>query len=1077
MKTPVSVFTSHDPPDLSKSIFQDANDNLQSKPGGHMVRGEVTRKEVDFPDDFADLTSSLSTNQALAYGIPDVDHAPIATREKAGPGELSRTREHFQWPESAAIMMLDYDVRPGTVPLSRDQLVAILVSVCPQIADCAKVVTDSASSHIISTVTGEILRGDGGKRVYLLVANGQDIPRAGQVLAKRLVNAGHGYIRTSGAGTMLLRTVVDTSVWQPERLDFAAGAHCGPGLVQLRPDPTCYPGGLLDTETALPPLTQEEEQRLAQVIADLKAASQDEAAAVRAAWVEDYVDKQQQRAGQALTEEEKKQIRERMGQAASTLELPDEFVLHHKGGTVTVGEVLADLPRWDGTTFCDPFEPGYHGGEQLAKLIVRSEKPPYINSFAHGGITYRFATQSSTPQPPPPTPPANFETLKQRVLAIPADGDPDKLDADLEPILKQMLTLGASAQDRVLDVIHNHLGIKMGPLKSQLRKIQGSTKAQKQASHKQASSGQNRTSVCCNQGLSVFCDELKVHLRHPVFQDLFINSTLTKNVTRVTKSKLIHYAFGSDELANLAFFRLSKIPVDFVAINIDTGDITPCEPPQRHLKATLSTPENFWPFVHHWCDRPVLLPDGTVLKPGYQEINGQGYYGNFTTPFQEMPADEAMAVLMETLSEVPFRSLADFANAMALRFTCSMQLWMGPMITPLFCCVARERGTGKTTALVLSTIVTQTALFTLSPNVDQAELEKRIATSVRNGEHVIILDNMDDIEMGSYIEGYITEPGFLSRLLGKNEVIQSEMRPLLCVNFNLTNKNKVSDANASRMLLIELDTSGSAVSRTFRNRYLLDDIKQDTGGIRTREINATLSLILPWIRAGAPIKQDIQSRFPKWTDMMSGLLHFLGIAYFMANRKRIEILQDPKDLSWGPVLHGLYAQFQGTPFRANQVVDWHRRLRELCGSEFDMVFPVSNEPEKDASLIGRTLSVASTWRTHGGFQYRCIATRSDGVANRYQIERKECTESRGSQGCDLPPLDADETNNSLQDNGFLDSLCDVQRIEDESILREEEEKTYNNDETDTCCFSDSIQTYNPPKTPIPLWAMDDYKGI
>ncbi|HSG58351.1 MAG TPA: hypothetical protein VLA06_02385, partial [Woeseiaceae bacterium] len=112
----------------------------------------------------------------------------------------------------------------------------------------------SASSHIHDRATGDDLTGLRGQRLYMLVAEAGDIPRAGAALVDRLWAAGLGRIVASAAGSALERCPVDASVWQPERLDFAAGAVCGPGLAQRRGVPRLIPGGVevVDTRSVLP---------------------------------------------------------------------------------------------------------------------------------------------------------------------------------------------------------------------------------------------------------------------------------------------------------------------------------------------------------------------------------------------------------------------------------------------------------------------------------------------------------------------------------------------------------------------------------------------------------------------------------------------------------------------------------------------------------------------------------------------------------------------------------------------------------------------------------------------------------
>ncbi|PKN28128.1 MAG: hypothetical protein CVU65_00165 [Deltaproteobacteria bacterium HGW-Deltaproteobacteria-22] len=461
MRVPISVFTSHEPPRLTKSITLE-NDQLVILPGGNLWNGEVKRVEADFPHGFIELLIQLLINQACGYGVPNVDEAHVTTRENVGPGDLARIRENFRFLAGLAIMMIDFDIRPGTMPLTREELVGLLVSVCPEIADCALVVTDSASTFIVNEKTGEVLKGEGGKRVYLVAKNGQDIPRAGQLLFDRLVLAGHGYIQVTKAGTMLLRTSIDGSVWQPERLDFAAGAACGKGLVQLRPAPTVKDGSVLDTVTALTALTPEEDERLKEIVAALKADAQDEADAVRAAWIEDRIQKDGQRAGRPQSPEEAQHMRDRLGVAAATHVLPDEFVLHGQAGEVTVGELLGDQEKWNGKTFSDPLEPDYHGGERLAQFIVKPGKPPYIWSFAHGGLTYTFTSIPTTSLPAPmaskasAAPSPTEKELIDQLLAIPTDTPSDQLPKVLQSFAYELVRANPVMIKKVLKAGAKH---------------------------------------------------------------------------------------------------------------------------------------------------------------------------------------------------------------------------------------------------------------------------------------------------------------------------------------------------------------------------------------------------------------------------------------------------------------------------------------------------------------------------------------------------------------------------------------------------------------------------------------------
>ena len=127
--------------------------------------------------------------------------------------------------------MLDGDSPPGKPPLSKDEWLTCLYEACPDLAKVARLWRASTTSYIYDK-SGNELRGLTGQRLYVGVVDGADIPRAGEVLFKRLWLKGHGRIEISKSGAFLKRAPVDAAVFSPERLDFVAGAVCRDGLRQ-----------------------------------------------------------------------------------------------------------------------------------------------------------------------------------------------------------------------------------------------------------------------------------------------------------------------------------------------------------------------------------------------------------------------------------------------------------------------------------------------------------------------------------------------------------------------------------------------------------------------------------------------------------------------------------------------------------------------------------------------------------------------------------------------------------------------------------------------------------------------------
>jgi hypothetical protein len=207
-----------------------------------MKAGTARTREMNLYE-FLEYLPTLKDSQAIGHGICGYDKINIVTSGafKNKPGTIPRTKKYFHYPKGPALAMIDYDSDEGQPELSYHDVIDIIVSVCPRFAATPKVLTYSTSSCIYKD--GVEIRGKGaGFHLYFLVENGEDLERFKDVLFQRLWLAGHGYIKISRSGALLPRTIFDTAVFSPERLDFVAGARLLGGLEQRRPDPIYIPG-------------------------------------------------------------------------------------------------------------------------------------------------------------------------------------------------------------------------------------------------------------------------------------------------------------------------------------------------------------------------------------------------------------------------------------------------------------------------------------------------------------------------------------------------------------------------------------------------------------------------------------------------------------------------------------------------------------------------------------------------------------------------------------------------------------------------------------------------------------------
>jgi hypothetical protein len=255
----------------------------------------------------------------------------------------------------------------------------------------------SASSWIKNSQTGAWLNQLRGQRLYLMVADGRDIPRAGQVLVARLWLAGHGYMRVSAAGSLLSRTSVDATVWQPSRLDFAAGAQCEGPLFQERGEPRLFAGAMkrVDTASALPDLSAHEAKVSQHLQDEARKERADAAAEAKVAWLERHANKI---AGPKATADQLEAAKRQAQAALETQTLAGGFIVQVKIEDrikeVSVEEILDAPERFDGLLTRDALEPDYDGGRIVGKLFLGGPVKR-LHSFAHGGMTYRLERTKS----------------------------------------------------------------------------------------------------------------------------------------------------------------------------------------------------------------------------------------------------------------------------------------------------------------------------------------------------------------------------------------------------------------------------------------------------------------------------------------------------------------------------------------------------------------------------------------------------------------------------------------------------------------------------------------------------------
>lgn len=382
---------------VTKQLSLGADGSIEkTSTAAKLYEGSITRLACN-PGEFIKVLQDVGPNDCLSYGLPINERATKVTTsakfEQAGrPDDLMpRTAAAMKWSSGPGILMVDFD--PEETVLTPEELREALYLCCPPLRDTAHAWATSTSSCLFNAKTKDEVRGIRGQRVYMFVADAADIPRAAKVLGKRAWLNGYGYIKISKTGSLLLRCIVDESVFQTNRIDYCAPPICESPLMQKKPKPELHgdPLLVLDTRAALPDLAPDEESRYELLVKAAKDARAADAKVVREQYIEaradEYVAKGMETAAAVMM----------ITQSLEGQVLGADFVLRSEDGIeVTVGEILGDRARWQGKNFCDPIEPDYHDDDRIARAYLNGPGRPIISSFAHGGCTYYLSHATET---------------------------------------------------------------------------------------------------------------------------------------------------------------------------------------------------------------------------------------------------------------------------------------------------------------------------------------------------------------------------------------------------------------------------------------------------------------------------------------------------------------------------------------------------------------------------------------------------------------------------------------------------------------------------------------------------------
>jgi hypothetical protein len=345
----------------SKRLVPDVQGRPIKDPAHHLgiSAGRMEHVSVQGLLGLQELLSGIKHNQALVHGIPkestpgSVYCLVLAEQFSGAPGTIARTLDCLGYPAGVRLIMLDYDPEPEAPHrlTSAGELITRLSTIWPAFSEVGWLATTSTSSAIKAKKTHQWLRPPDGMHVYLLVTG--DVIRWRDIATVKLWLAEEGYCklalanRHTGVASILMRALIDLTVFSPERLDYVAGAEIKRApFYQDRPAPELQSGLVLDLDR-LPDVTEDERQAASAMMSQHRQ---------RIAPEQRRLVREQIMREPVVVDNVEDEVNTRLERAERGELAADHLLYFDNGSTCTAGTLTA---AHDKKRLSDPLEPDY----------------------------------------------------------------------------------------------------------------------------------------------------------------------------------------------------------------------------------------------------------------------------------------------------------------------------------------------------------------------------------------------------------------------------------------------------------------------------------------------------------------------------------------------------------------------------------------------------------------------------------------------------------------------------------------------------------------------------------------------
>lgn len=285
------------------------------------------------------------------------------------------------------------------------------------------------------------------------------------------------------------------------------------------------------------------------------------------------------------------------------------------------------------------------------------------------------------------------------------------------------------------------------------------------------------------------------------------------------------------------------------------------------------------PILSAVLTAPTLRQDGSLLiESGYDEASRLLLLREDPDAAVPVPpaATQAQAVaalveLWRPFSLFPFVGDVDRGTYLSALLTACVR---GSLpAAPGFAIDAPTAGTGKTLlARVLGALATGEApgVFSPVPAKSEEETRKRLFALLREGERVVVWDNVREAVGNPAIDSFLTAPMYIDRVLGVSETASLPNRALFIVTGNNV---RFEGDTCRRILKSRLD---AGVERPYARQFEFCPLQHVIAN-RQRMVALAFTVLRAYINAGRPrVAAGRMASFEQWDDLVRQAVVWIG---------------------------------------------------------------------------------------------------------------------------------------------------------------------------------------------------------